>query len=265
MKFGQISNPETVDLFLPETPLKTVSFLENFEKTDFEVYVGCAKWNKTDLKGFYPKGVKDELHYYATQFNSIELNATFYSSPSKKQVEIWANKVPADFKFFPKIPQSISHYSRLLNTDDKLLSFIDAVVLFEEKLGCIFLQLHENFSTKEFEKLKDFIEKFPKNIPLAVEIRNENWFLDKQAYDDFFYFLRKHQVSSVIVDAAGRRDVLHMELTTDAAFIRFVGANHFSDYERLDQWIEVLKYWRSLGLNKLYFLSIKILKLNLRY
>jgi uncharacterized protein YecE (DUF72 family) len=48
--------------------------------------LSCAKWNKQDLKGFYPRGTKDELAYYSTQFNSIELNATFYNSPAIDQV-----------------------------------------------------------------------------------------------------------------------------------------------------------------------------------
>jgi len=46
---------------------------------------------------------------------------------------------------------------------------------------------------------------------------------------------------------------LHMRLTTPVAFIRYVGANHASDYARLDNWIEVLKLWRDNGLQKLYF------------
>lgn len=65
-----------------------------------DIFVGCAKWNKTDLKGFYPKGTKDELTYYATQFNSIEMNATFYGMPIPDQVTVWKNKTPESFKFF---------------------------------------------------------------------------------------------------------------------------------------------------------------------
>lgn len=73
-----------------------------------QVSVGCAKWNRAELKVFYPRGTKDELSYYSRQFNSIELNATHYGVPKKEQILIWKEKTPADFKFFPKIPQSIS-------------------------------------------------------------------------------------------------------------------------------------------------------------
>ncbi|MGJ1432610.1 DUF72 domain-containing protein [Sphingobacterium spiritivorum] len=254
MKFGQVNNPEDIDFSLPSTPPETLEVLSKGDNSKpFEVYIGCAKWNKTDLKGFYPRGTKDELAYYSTQFNSIELNATFYNSPSKEQVETWKEKTPADFKFFPKIPQSISHYSRLLNTSEKVTGFTDAVALFEEKLGMVFLQMIDNFKPKDFQRLEDFVREFPKGIPLAVEVRNAEWFSDPKVREKLYKTLQQYQVSNVLVDTAGRRDMLHMRMTTPTAFIRYVGANHSSDYSRLDEWIEVIKKWRSAGLEKLYF------------
>ena len=69
----------------------------NLKKTSkskgLEVYVGCAKWNKKDLKNFYPKGVKDELAYYSTQFNCIELNATFYRLFPPATFDTWHETV----------------------------------------------------------------------------------------------------------------------------------------------------------------------------
>ncbi|WP_282629442.1 DUF72 domain-containing protein [Empedobacter sedimenti] len=254
MKFGKVENPELVDFTLPKTPKETIDLLNKADKSDnFEVYVGCAKWNKTDLKNFYPPKTKDELSYYSTQFNSIELNATYYRSPSKENVETWANKTPKDFKFFPKIPQSISHYGRLQNVTDKLNQYLDAVALFEEKLGMIFLQMHENFAPKDFEKLENFIQNFPKGYPLAVELRHEDWFSNEGNFNQLVSLLEKHNISNIIVDTAGRRDMVHMRLTSNEAFVRFVGANIPSDYERLDEWIETIKLWKAEGLQKLYF------------
>lgn len=254
MKFGKVENPELVDFTLPKTPKETIDLLNKASKSDnFEVYVGCAKWNKKDLKNFYPPKTKDELSYYSTQFNSIELNATYYRSPSKENVETWANKTPKDFKFFPKIPQSISHYARLQNVTDKLNQYLDAVALFEEKLGMIFLQMHENFAPKDFEKLENFIQNFPKGYPLAVELRHEDWFSNEENFNRLVSLLEKHNISNIIVDAAGRRDMVHMRLTSNEAFVRFVGANIPSDYERLDEWIETIKLWKAEGLQKLYF------------
>ncbi len=254
MKFGKVEDASAVDFTLPPTRPETLALLKTYpKKKNFEVYVGCAKWNKTDLKGFYPPKTKDELAYYATQFNSIELNATYYNTPSKEQVRIWKDKTPADFRFFPKITQSISHYSRLLNTEEKVKDYTDSIAFFEEKLGCVFLQLHENFKPKDLDRLSYFIETFPKAFPLAVEVRNEEWFADQQIFEDYCEMLVKNNAVNIIVDTAGRRDMLHMRLTNDAAFIRYVGANHASDYERLDEWIDRLKEWRSAGMRKLYF------------
>ena len=254
MKFGKVENPELVDFTLPKTPKETIDLLNKADKSDiFEVYVGCAKWNKQDLKNFYPPKTKDELSYYSTQFNSIELNATYYRSPSKENVETWANKTPKDFKFFPKIPQSISHYGRLQNVTDKLNQYLDAVALFEEKLGMIFLQMHENFAPKDFEKLENFIQNFPKGYPLAVELRHEDWFSNEENFNQLVSLLEKYNISNIIVDTAGRRDMVHMRLTSNEAFVRFVGANIPSDYERLDEWIETIKLWKDEGLQKLYF------------
>ncbi|WP_353183262.1 DUF72 domain-containing protein [Parapedobacter lycopersici] len=252
MKFGSVANPDAVDFSLPPTHPDTWKALKK-EGTDFEVYVGCAKWNKQDLKGFYPRGTKDELVYYATQFNCIELNATFYNSPDKHQVEVWKNKTPGDFKFFPKIPQSISHYGRLLNVGEKVTAFCDAISLFEEKLGMSFLQLHDNYKPKDFDRLAAFIKQYPKAIPLAVEVRNAEWFNDAGVSQALYDLLREEHRTAVIVDTAGRRDMLHMQLTAPAAFVRYVGANHPSDYRRLDDWLVRIKEWHDGGLKSLYF------------
>jgi len=218
------------------------------------VYVGCAKWNKTDLKNFYPKGIKDELAYYSTQFNSIELNTIFYRVPSRDQVINWKDKTPDGFKFFPKINQKISHFRRLNDVQALVEEYCDNISNFEDKLGMVFLQLHNNFGYKNYNRLENFIEKFPKTIPLAVELRNTEWFNKATVSNEVYQLFEKHQISNVLVDTAGRRDLLHMRLTTPFAFIRYVGANDpKSDRERLDDWINRLKIWVTQGLRDIYF------------
>lgn len=254
MKFGKVDDPSLVDFTLPATHPETYPVLNRFDTNEpFEVYVGCAKWNKTDLKGFYPKGTKDELEYYAKQFNSIELNATYYNTPSKDQIIKWKEKTTPNFKFFPKITQSISHYSRLLNTDQKVMAFTDAVAMLEEKLGMIFLQMHENFKPKDFDRLTHFLQTFPKGFPLAVEVRNEEWFADQTIFNNYCQLLEQTNKTNIIVDTAGRRDMLHMRLTSPVAFVRYVSANDDSDEKRLNDWLDVIEDWRANGLQQLYF------------
>jgi uncharacterized protein YecE (DUF72 family) len=148
MKFGQVADPSQIDFTLPKDHPKTKEILAKSKGKDFNIYIGCAKWNKTDLKGFYPKGTKDELTYYATQFNSIELNATFYSLPSVEQVLTWKEKTPENFKFFPKITNTVSHFRRLINVTDVVTDYATSVQNFGDKLGMVFLQLHDNLNQK---------------------------------------------------------------------------------------------------------------------
>ncbi|WP_312825278.1 DUF72 domain-containing protein [Epilithonimonas sp.] len=253
MKFGQVANPSQIDFTLPKDHPQTKFILNQNKKSLENISIGCAKWNKTDLKGFYPKGTKDELTYYATQFNSIELNATFYGMPTAEQVQTWKEKTPKDFKFFPKITNTVSHFRRLLNITDVVTQFASAVLNFDEKLGMVFLQLHDNFKPKDYERLEKFVQDWPKEVPLAIELRNTEWFTDEEVFNTICELFEMNNITNIIVDTAGRRDMLHMRLTTPNAFVRYVGANAESDYARLDDWLERIKVWKKEGLKNLYF------------
>lgn len=253
MKFGQVEDPSQIDFTLPKDHQKTKEILKQNKKGLENISIGCAKWNKTDLKGFYPKGTKDELAYYSTQFNSIELNATFYGMPSSEQVLTWKEKTPENFKFFPKITNTVSHFRRLLNIDDVVTQFATAVLNFDDKLGMVFLQLHDNFKPKDYERLEQFVNKWPKEVPIAIELRNTEWFTDEEILDKTCELFEQNNITNIIVDTAGRRDMLHMRLTTPNAFIRYVGANHESDYARLEDWLDRLTTWKKEGLQNLYF------------
>lgn len=255
MKFGSVDHPEDIDFTLPKDHLDTKRVL-NAVKDDSEpeVYVGCAKWNKADLKGFYPRGTKDELEYYSKQFNAIELNATFYRIFPPEQFAKWYDKTPGNFKFFPKLNQEISHWKRL--NDDVVPvveNYLYSAVNLKEKLGCLFLQMHNNFAPKDFNRVVNFVESWPKEIPLAIEFRHTNWYNDATVAEELYELLEKNNITNVIVDTAGRRDLMHMRLTNATAFVRYVGANHQSDYTRLDDWVERLVEWKAQGIKEINF------------
>lgn len=254
MKFGSVTNPEDIDFTLPEDHKDTKRVL-NLVKDDNEpeIYVGCAKWNRADLKGFYPRGTKDELEYYSSQFNSIELNATFYRIFPPEQFEKWREKTPSNFKFFPKLNQEISHWKRLNEVKEVVDNYLYSAINLEEKLGTIFLQMHNNFAPKDFNRVVNFIEDWPKEIPLAVEFRHTDWYNDPTVLEELFQLLETNNISNVIVDTAGRRDLMHMRLTNPTAFVRYVGANHPTDYTRLDDWIKRLKTWKTQGIKEIDF------------
>ncbi len=254
MKFGKVNHPENIDFTLIETHIDTFRVLsKNKKPTQPNIFVGCAKWNKADLKGFYPRGTKDELEYYSKQFNSIELNATFYRNFSAQQFETWRSKTPNNFKFFPKLGQEISHWKRLKGVEEVVNSYLYNFSYLQEKLGTIFLQLHANYGPKNFDTLQNFVESWPKKTPLAIEVRHKHWFTDKEANKDYYQLLEDNNIANVLVDTAGRRDMMHMRLTNNEAFVRYVGANHSSDYDRLDDWIVKLKEWVDAGLENIHF------------
>lgn len=254
MKFGSTDDPGSIDFTLPDDHPGTKKLLSTYDNSDVpNACVGCAKWNRKDLKGFYPRGTKNELAYYGSQFNSIELNATFYNTYSHDQISEWREKVPEEFKFFPKISQYISHMKWLNGVEDATDDFIDSVVHFEEKLGTTFLQFRDNFAPKFFDRVADFIEFWPDGMPLAVEFRHPDWFGDEKVADELYALLEENNIANVITDTAGRRDLLHMRLTNNEAFVRYVGANHPTDYDRLDDWIGRLKTWHEQGLGNIHF------------
>ena len=255
MKFGKVDHPEVIDFSFPEDHPGTAVVLSKVDKKkERNIYVGCAKWNRQDLKNFYPRGTKDELGYYSTQFNCIELNATFYRIFPPEQFAKWYEKTPSGFKFFPKLVQDISHRRRL---NDQCYPFVDtyleAASNLKEKLGTIFLQMHNNFGPKNWDRVVRFVEYWPKEFPLAIEFRHTDWFNDEKVAEELYHLLEENNISNVLVDTAGRRDLMHMRLTNNEAFIRYVGANHSSDYPRLDDWVKKLKSWAELGLRNIHF------------
>ncbi|AEH02291.1 DUF72 domain-containing protein [Lacinutrix sp. 5H-3-7-4] len=253
MKFGKVEHPELIDFSLPKDHKDTKRVL-NLVKDDNipDIYVGCAKWNRADLKGFYPRGTKDELAYYSSQFNAIELNATFYRIFPAEQFEKWYEKTPSNFKFFPKLNQEISHWKRLQDTNAAVENYLYNASNLKEKLGTIFLQMHSNFAPKDYDRVVEFVENWPKTIPLAIEFRHTDWYNTAIA-QKLYKLLEDNNISNIIVDTAGRRDIMHMRLTNSTAFIRYVGANHPSDYTRLDDWVQRIKEWKTQGIKEINF------------
>jgi len=255
MKFGKVDHPELIDFSFPEDhPGTAVVLSGSDEKKALSTYIGCAKWNRQDLKNFYPRGTKNELEYYSTQFNCIELNATFYRIFPPEQFSKWYDKTPSGFKFFPKLNQDISHRRRLNDQCYPIVdAYLEAASLLKDKLGTIFLQMHNNFGPKNWDRVMRFVEYWPKEFPLAIEFRHTDWFNDKNVADELYHLLMENSISNVLVDTAGRRDLMHMRLTKNEAFIRYVGANHPSDYNRLGDWIKKLKSWSDAGLKNIHF------------
>jgi uncharacterized protein YecE (DUF72 family) len=259
MDFGKIPESELLetDFRLPPDPAANMEVLSKGKgKTKF--YIGCAKWGRKDWVGkLYPAGTKEKdfLGQYAKQFNSIEFNGFFYNLHSREQVEKWVSAVPKGFLFCPKFTQSITHIRRLKNAKNEVDAFLNVIEAFGKHLGPIFLMPNPQMGVKHLETIEEFISDLPKDVDLFLELRHEEWYDNKEGYNPELYnFLRKHKRGTVITDAAGRRDCVHMHLSRPECFIRFTGNGlHPTDYTRIDEWVKRIKKWMAEGLETCYF------------
>ena len=260
MKFGKLSDISQVDFTLPIDTERTKNVLINLPKAKSPtLYVGCTGWSMKEWLGsVYPTSAKtkDYLTHYAKQFNTIELNTTHYRIPSFDTVLKWRTESMPDFRFCPKIPQAISHSGGMGLNDGKLIAFCESIQQLEEKMGCCFMQMPPYFSADRIAILKTFLEQFPSHIPLAIEVRHESWFNDKVETNRLADLLATKNCAFVLTDVAGRRDVLHQQLTNNTAMVRFVGNDlHPTDYQRIDEWILRLKDWFENGISEVYFFT----------
>ena len=260
MEFGKVPPEEldAIDFSLPKDPAINKLNLSGKKTVHPKIYIGCAKWGRKEWVGkLYPKGTKDInfLEHYVKHYNSIELNATHYQVYGPAAISKWADKAKGiDFKFCPKVPQIISHYSSFNNVDAVTTSFLEGILAFKEHLGPIFLQVSEKYSPAQRDKLFNYLRSLPTDLQFFLEVRHPDWFADKVLHKELFDTLRSLNIGAVLTDTAGRRDCAHMELTIPKAFIRYVGNSlHPTDYTRTDEWIKRMKHWLDNGLQELYY------------
>lgn len=257
MEFGKIHDPDSVNWFYPEENWHNLSYIGSADNRNDEpkiLYIGATSWTENNWKNkWYPAKCTpaDFLIYYSRQFNTIELNTSFYQIPPSNTIYKWLEKTPDYFRFCPKIFQGISR--SLSKIDYKI--FDDLIRMlhdFKPKLGSCFLQLPETFTSDRSAILIDFLKEFPKDFDLAVEFRHPSWFGNINS--TVFAEMEKLGKHSVITDVGGRRDVCHLLAVGKSVMIRFVGNNmHQTDLLRINKWIEIMKYWFLNGVQKIYF------------
>lgn len=259
MDFGRVPEEELdrIDFKLPAEPTWNSKILKGTPAASAKVYVGCAKWGRKEWVGkIYPKGTKDAqfLDEYVNHYNSIELNATHYKLYNSDAIKKWADKAgDNEFLFCPKFYQGISHFGSLNDKQFLTDSFLEGITGFGKHLGPVFLQLSDRFSPKRQTELFSYLGNLPHDLPFFLEVRHADWFLSAN-FQPLIQQLKKTNIGLVITDTAGRRDCCHMHLTQPKTFIRYVGNSlHQTDYTRIDDWIERIKYWLENGLKELYF------------
>src|SRR5689334_13077278 len=142
------------------------------------IWVGTSGYNYPEWKGsFYPATLPTAkmLPYYAERFTTVEINYTFYRSPTEKIVAGWSEATPERFKLTLKAPKRITHDARLRDCADLVGYFVDTAVTLGSKLGAILFQLPP-YLRKDLALLDAFLPTLPQGLRAAFEFRHASWF-----------------------------------------------------------------------------------------
>lgn len=144
-----------------------------------KLFVGTSSWTFPDWQGnFYPDDLPkgDQLRYYATQFNSVEVNTSFYGLPAASTLLQWVESVPEGFRFALKAPRLITHERRLVDCAGESLAFLDVLRSLGESAAPGFLQFPQSFSrAKEGRVLADYLKwlgQQREGLAVGVEVRS---------------------------------------------------------------------------------------------
>ncbi len=255
MKFGRLASVEGVDFSLPKDASWSRA-LPGRRVAAPEIRCGLSSWADRGFLGrLYPAGTPTDrfLASYAASFPAIELNSTFYGFDPGRMAT-WASRVPAGFRFCPKLPSEISHERGLGDVERPMEAFTAALGAFGERLGPVFVTPATDFGPESWSRLEAFVRRYSNEVELAIELRHGAWFAEPRWLDAWSALFREHGVTAVLTDVAGRRDVLHMGLSTPKTFVRFVGNGlHPSDFTRLTEWSIRLTEWVDAGLESCFF------------
>ncbi len=169
-----------------------------------QVRVGTSSFTAAGWKGtFYPEGLKSTnyLNYYSKQFDTVEIDSTWYGPPSERTVRNWYAQTPDNFIFSAKVPQVVTHERCLEGCDEEMSAFLRTMELLGPKLGVLLLQFpyfnKQLFATADpfVRRLEAFLKKLPTGFKFAVEIRNKTWLTPQ-----FQQLLCAHGVSLTMID-----------------------------------------------------------------
>ena len=194
-------------------------------------------------KTFFPPEFQQSsrLTYYASLFNSVEVNSTFYKLPLARTVARWAEEVPHDFRFSFKLIQTATHALKQTLDVRPIPAFLQC--LDTAKRGCVLVQLPPKF-TIDITQLGVLLNALENcGWPLAIEFRNPSWYTD-----DVFELLYQHNAAMVLHDM--KKSAAPMELTSyEFVYLRFHGPepgyrgsytdSHLAEYASyINEWLD---------------------------
>jgi len=166
------------------------------------LFIGAPIWtSKTWVGSLLPKGTKSGqfLREYARRLTTVEGNTTFYATPGPNTVTQWAEETPETFRFCFKVPRTISHDGTLAKHIPDAAAFVERMRPLGPRLGPMFLQMPPSYSPGQVEDLKTFLESWPEDVRLAVEVRHLRWF-DEPYNEGLNTLLARYGFARVVID-----------------------------------------------------------------
>lgn len=237
-------------------------------------HTGCAVWAYKEWVGdLYPSDAKPPafLELYGQRLTAVEGNTTFYSVPSAETLDRWRGALPPGFAFCLKLPREITHEGPLATRGVRLArDFVEHTARLEDRRGPYFAQFHPDFGPGELPDLVRFLDTWPRDVELAVEVRHPGWF-EPRAADTLNGALHHRGMGRVVLDTrpiySGRDDPQRVtqnkkpELpcfpysTGAFDFVRFIGHPHGEprNARYLEQWADAVTARLGAGRRVYYF------------
>lgn len=256
MEFGKLANVDHVNWEIPRDNPLSIQYLQKNPASNLVIDTGAPAWSHKEWLGkIYPEKTKtaEYLYHYSRYFSTIELNTTHYQIPTKDKVDKWISLIDPEFIFCPKVYKEISHAPRGLLNKDLLKDWYQFISLLGNNLGPCFLQLPPNFFYEYKTELFQFLKQWPQEFKLALEFRHASWFQNHQILPALVSYLQGSGMGLVILDVAGRRDLVHTSISSDFSILRFIGNElHPTDTTRAQAWSDRFVKWRLAGLKNLF-------------
>ena len=219
------------------------------------IRIGCSGWNyATWRETFYPKGLPASrwLEHYATVFDTVEVNTTFYRLAKRESVERWVKQTPEGFCFAVKSSRYLTHMKRLTDSDRGVQRLIEplAPLVAPGRMGPMLWQLPQNFHRND-ERLALALDHLPPGRH-TFEFRHASWFAP-----EVYELLRWHNVALTIADRPCLEAFQSHELTADFTYLRFHHGHRGrrGNYSRTElvQWARRIGEWVRTGDVYAYF------------
>jgi uncharacterized protein YecE (DUF72 family) len=197
--------------------------------------VGTTSFTYEDWVGpFYPEGCASEerLARYAKVFDLVEVDSTFYRMPSPEVSARWAAETPPGFLLTAKLSRRITHEAQLVGVEDMVGAFLARMLPVKEagKLGALLAQFPPSFSRKRGAALLEpFLDVVPASWPLAVEFRNDSWFVPET-------YAALRQRNRALVWLVTHEGMTPPEVTADFLYARLAGPDRiFTTFDRVQR------------------------------